>query len=453
MQINMKRVRMLQDGVSKQGPVVYWMSRDQRVHENWALLFAQQLALRERVPLIAVFCLVSDFLYATIRHYGFMLRGLEETMQNLSEKNIPLTVIQGQPGKALPQFLKLHKAGVLVTDFDPLRIKRAWKSEVAAVISVPFFEVDAHNIVPCWHTSSKQEYGAYTIRPKILRALPEFLTSFPKLRRHPFQRSSAPPEMHIVKLLATLDIDRSVNEVGWIHPGEQQAMKVLRRFLRHGLAAYAEARNDPNRNGQSDLSPYLHFGQISAQRIALEVMKAKVSKQSKDAFLEELLVRKELSDNYCFYNSCYDSFEGLPSWAKKTLNEHRRDKRDYQYSLKEFDQGKTHDTLWNAAQMEMRITGKMHGYMRMYWAKKILEWTKTPEKAMEIAVRLNDRYSLDGRDPNGYAGIAWSIGGVHDRAWNNRAVYGKVRYMSYNGCKSKFDVQSYIDNVRGYRHA
>ena len=453
MQINMKRVRMLRDGLPRPGPVVYWMSRDQRAHDNWALLFAQQLALQRKVPLIAVFCLVPEFLNATIRHYGFMLRGLEETMQNLSKENIPLTVIHGQPGKALPRFLKLHRAGILVTDFDPLRIKRTWQAEVASVISLPFYEVDAHNIVPCWHGSSKQEYGAYTIRPKILKALPEFLTPFPKLRIHPFRLSSQPPTANINKLVTTLCIDRSVKEVGWIHPGEKQAIKVLRRFLKHGLAAYAEARNDPNRSGQSGLSPYLHFGQISAQRIATEVMDAKVSKQAKDTFLEELIVRRELSDNYCFYNSCYDSFEGFPSWAKKTLNEHRRDRRDYLYSLKEFEQGQTHDILWNAAQRELRITGKMHGYMRMYWAKKILEWTKTPEKAMAIAVYLNDRYSLDGRDPNGYAGIAWSIGGVHDRAWNTHAVYGKVRYMSYNGCKSKFDVQSYIDNMKGYRHA
>jgi len=185
----------------------------------------------------------------------------------------------------------------------------------------------------------------------------------------------------------------------------------------------------------------------------MEVVDAKVSKQSKDAFREELIVRRELSDNYCFYNSLYDSFEGFPSWAKKTLNEHRRDRRDYQYSRKEFEHGQTHDTLWNAAQMEMNTTGKMHGYMRMYWTKKILEWTESSEQALEVAIYLNDRYSLDGRDPNGYVGIAWSIGGVHDRAWSNRTVYGKIRSMSSHGCRSKFDVPSYIEKVKGCRYA
>jgi len=453
MSVNPKRVRLLKDGVRKRGPIAYWMSRDQRADDNWALLYAQEQALHAKVPLIVVFCLVPEFLNATIRHYGFMLKGIDEAMHSLSKNNIPLMIIHGQPREALPQFLKQHRVSVLVTDFDPLRVKRIWKSEVASVISMPFHEVDAHNIVPCWHGSSKQEYGAYTLRPKILRALPEFLTPLPKLKNHPFRLSSLPPEVHTNNLATTLDIDTSVKEVAWIHPGEKQAMKALRRFLRHGLLAYAEARNDPNFSGQSGLSPYLHFGQISAQRIAMDVMHAKVSKQSKDAFLEELIVRRELSDNYCFYNSVYDSFEGFPSWAKKTLNDHRRDRRDYVYTLKEFEHAETHDTLWNAAQTEMTSVGKMHGYLRMYWAKKILEWTESPEQAMEFAVYLNDRYSLDGRDPNGYAGIAWSIGGVHDRAWGERSIFGKIRFMSYNGCRSKFDVPSYIEKIKRYRHA
>ena len=436
-----------------QGPVVYWMSRDQRAADNWALLFAQELALQAKVPLIVVFCVVPEFLNATLRHYGFMLRGLEETLHILSQKSIPLFIIQGEPVKALPHFLEQHGAGALVTDFDPLRVKRIWKSGVASAISIPFHEVDAHNIVPCWHASSKMEYGAYTLRPKIRRNLPEFLMSFPKLRKHPFRSSSMPSGPHILDLMASLDIDTSVREVSWLRPGEKQALKVLRRFLRNSISEYADARNDPNRKGQSGLSPYLHFGQISAQRVAMEVMAAKAPIHAKDAFLVELIVRRELSDNYCSYNPDYDTFIGFPSWAKKTLNDHRRDRRDYFYTLKEFEHAETHDALWNAAQREMVLTGKMHGYMRMYWAKKILEWARTPEQAMEFAVYLNDRYSLDGRDTNGYAGIAWSIGGVHDRAWGERPVFGKIRYMSYNGCRSKFDVSAYIEKIHGYERS
>jgi len=218
---------------------------------------------------------------------------------------------------------------------------------------------------------------------------------------------------------------------------------MLREFLRERLPWYHEGRNDPMEDAQSNLSPYLHFGHISAQRIVLEVTKHDANRESQEAFLEELIVRRELSDNFCFYNAHYDHFEGFPDWAKKTLNDHRKDTREYVYSLDDFGRGDTHDQLWNAAQREMVRRGKMHGYMRMYWGKKILEWTESPEEAIKIAIYLNDRYELDGRDTNGYAGIAWSIGGVHDRAWPERPIFGKIRYMSYHGCKSKFDVMAY----------
>jgi len=203
-----------------------------------------------------------------------------------------------------------------------------------------------------------------------------------------------------------------------------------------------------NQKGQSNLSPYLHFGQISAQRIALEVRKARLDPEAQKAFLEELIIRRELSDNYCYYNPDYDRPSGFPAWAQKTQATHQDDRREYDYSSEQLEKAQTHDPLWNAAQMEMVHKGKMHGYMRMYWAKKILEWTKSPEEAQRIAITLNDKYELDGRDPNGYTGIAWSIGGVHDRAWGERPVFGKIRYMSYNGSKSKFDVKGYIaDNL------
>ena len=164
--------------------------------------------------------------------------------------------------------------------------------------------------------------------------------------------------------------------------------------------------------------------------------------------LEELVVRRELSDNFCYYNDRYDSVEGFPDCAIQTLRNHREDRRPYAYSLSQLEGAGTHDELWNAAQMEMVKKGKMHGYMRMYWAKKILEWTGSPEEAFEIALYLNNRYELDGRDPNGYAGCAWSIGGVHDRAWFERPLFGKIRYMSYNGCKSKFNVNDYIRQIK-----
>lgn len=441
--MNPKRVRTLKAGNLKKGPVVYWMSRDQRTRDNWALLFSQEMSQREKVPLAVVFCLAPQFLGATFRQYAFMVQGLAEVEQNLVGQNIPFHLLVGSPEVELPQFLEKYGAGCLITDFDPLGLKRQWKEVVAQKLDIPFFEVDAHNIVPCWVASNKQEYGAYTLRPKIWRALPEFLDEFPPLWK---QESSwaEPAPADWQGILAGLSVDRAVPEVSGIKSGERAALAVLKDFLDNKLSDYADVRNDPTREGQSNLSPYLHFGQIAAQRVALDVENSPAGQKAKEAFLEELIVRRELSDNFCYYNPQYDAFAGFPLWARKTLNEHRDDPREYLYTLAQFDQAQTHDNLWNAAQREMVKTGKMHGYLRMYWAKKILEWTPSPEKALKVAIYLNDRYELDGRDPNGYTGIAWSLGGVHDRAWGERKVFGKIRYMSYNGCKSKFDVPTYI---------
>ena len=442
--INEKRVRLLQQGNETNGPVIYWMSRDQRVHDNWALLFAQMKALEKKRPLAVIFNLVPKFLEATIRQYGFMLKGLQQVETELKKFNIPFFIKIGNPEVEIPKLLNELKASILISDFDPLRIKRIWKRDVAKKISIPFYEVDAHNIVPCLFVSNKVEFGAYTIRPKIQKLLPEFMDDFPELIKMKSSELNN-EKINWTEISNSLEINRAVKEVDWLKPGEVNAQITLKAFLENRFDRYAEDRNDPNKNALSNLSPYLHFGQISAQRVALTVEQFYQKSPSASAFLEELIVRRELSDNYCYFNPKYDSFEGFPEWARKTLNEHRKDKREYIYSLEEFEQAKTHEELWNAAQMEMVTTGKMHGYMRMYWAKKILEWSKSPEEALSTAIYLNDKYELDGRDPNGYVGCAWSVGGVHDRAWTERPVFGKIRYMNFNGAKRKFDVQSYID--------
>ena len=447
--MNSNRVRKLNDKDEQSGPVVYWMSRDQRTRDNWALLYAQQLALERKVPLVVAFCLVPQFLEATIRHYGFMLKGLEEVEEDCGRMSIPFFLLRGDPGTEIVKFVKEIHAGALITDFDPLRIKRNWKEHVVRRIQIPLYEVDAHNVVPCRVASDKQEYAAYTIRPKIHRALFEHLEEFPSLRKHPFTMRAAGKKIDWEGVRKSLKVDKSVGEVSWIRPGEKAARRALKGFINSKLEKYDETRNDPTLDGQSDLSPYLHFGQLAPQQAALQVEKAEVPRSCKEAFLEELIVRRELSDNFCLYNQNYDTLKSIPNWAHQTLKEHRKDKRHYMYSLEEFETARTHDDLWNAAQMEMVKRGKMHGYMRMYWAKKILECTTSPEEAVEIAVQLNDKYELDGRDPNGYVGILWSIAGVHDRAWPERPVFGKIRYMSYNGCKSKFDVKGYIEKVKG----
>jgi deoxyribodipyrimidine photo-lyase len=443
-----RRVRVLKESDWRLGPVVLWMSRDQRMNDNWSLLFAQELAIEQKTPLAVIFCLVPQFLNATIRQYGFMIKGLQEVEENLKKKNIPFFLLNGSPEIEIPKFVHRHEIGTIVTDFSPLRINKAWKESLIKNIDIPFYEVDAHNIVPCWIASSKQEYSARTLRDKLHRLLLEFLKDFPSLKKHPYSWTEKINIIDWGKSLKTLDVDLTIQEVEWIKPGERAAYRTMQDFFKNKLPLYDKQRNDPVKDEQSNLSPYLHFGQIAPQRIALEAFKISSMKKSRDAFLEELIVRRELSDNFCFYNSNYDNVEGFPSWAKKTLNEHRNDQRKYLYTLKQFENALTNDDLWNAAQMEMVKKGKMHGYMRMYWAKKILEWTETPEQAMKIAIYLNDRYELDGRDPNGYAGIAWSIGSVHDRAWNERPVFGKIRYMSYNGCKAKFDIKKYIEYVQ-----
>lgn len=442
--MNLKRVREIKPGTAKAGAVIYWMSRDQRVYDNWSLIYAQETALSQKRPLLVIFSLVPSFINASLRQYSFMLRGLIEVERELKDYNIPFYLLQGDPGHTIPAFIKAQNAAILITDFDPLKIKRKWKDEVASQIDIPFFEVDAHNIVPCWVASSKQEFGAYTIRPKIQRLLNEFLEEFPVVKK--MEQDIPPSERNINwhEVASRLDADRSVKEVDWILPGEREALRRFNIFLETKIATYSVTKNDPLKHGQSNLSPYLHFGQISAQRVALNAGHSISDLASTEAFLEELIIRRELSDNFCNYNQDYDSFNGFPDWARETLNRHRDDKREYIYKTDEFEQAATHDELWNAAQKEMTTTGKMFGYMRMYWAKKILEWSRSPEEAIKTAIYLNDKYELDGRDPNGYTGIAWSIGGVHDRAWGERDVFGKIRYMNYEGCKRKFDVKAYI---------
>ena len=444
MEINPKRVRVLRESDTGGKVVLYWMSRDQRVQDNWALLFADEVSRSHGVPLVVAFCLVDDFLGATLRAYDFMLKGLEEVSQSLARKGIPFILLKGDPAAQLPRFIRANDVGWLVTDFDPLRIKRKWKKEVAAATAVTVYEVDAHNIVPCWVASPKQEYGAYTIRPKIHRALPDYLEIFPPIGRKRLAFKGRAAAVKWPAILRGLRVDREVKPVDWLGPGEKAARRALKRFLRAGLEHYPERRNDPSLGGQSDLSPYLHFGQLSAQRVAIEVELSDAPTASKEAFLEELIVRRELSDNFCLYNPHYDGVRGFPGWARKTLAEHRHDPREYTYTLRQLEAALTHDDLWNAAQREMVNRGKMHGYMRMYWAKKILEWTKSVRTAMKFAIGLNDKYELDGRDPNGYTGIAWSMGGVHDRAWGERPVFGKIRYMSYKGMRSKFNIETYI---------
>lgn len=443
-----ERLFVLKKGPRCEGPVLYWMSRDQRARDNWALAAAQELALERKVPLVAAFCLAPSFLGATLRHYGFMLRGLEETAKELETLSIPFFLLRGEPEEEIPRFVTAHGMEAVFTDFDPLRIKQEWQRAVTERLSIPLYEVDSHNVVPCRKASDKREYGAYTIRPKIHRLLPRFLEEMPETVRHPFPWGGDVPAIDWSATLKSLRLDRSVGEVKDFVPGAAAGHIALERFLRERLSRYDGDRNDPTLAGQSNLSPWLHFGQLSPQRVALEASVSGAPEEDRKAFLEELVVRRELADNYCLHTPDYDSFSAFPEWAQKTLDEHRIDERQYLYSPEELEEGTTHDPLWNAAQRQMVFTGKMHGWLRMYWAKKILEWSPSPEEALASSIALNDRYELDGRDPCGYTGIAWSVGGVHDRAWPTHPVYGKIRYMNLNGARRKFDVDAFVESTR-----
>ncbi|KAJ8632248.1 hypothetical protein MRB53_025584 [Persea americana] len=453
------RVRVLKEGDSSgKGPVIYWMFRDQRSRDNWALIHAVDQARRMDTSVAVAFNLFDQFLGAKARQLGFMLRGLKELEQNLNDLEIPFFLFQGEATDNIPKFLNECNASLLVMDFSPLRDVRQWKDEICMKVSesTAVHEVDAHNVVPMWVASSKLEYSAKTIRSKIHKLLPEYLVDFPTLQT-PCREFTArhPTEIDWEKLISdVLRKGAEVPELRWCEPGEKAAMEVLLGskdgFLTARLKNYYNDRNNPLKSkGLSGLSPYFHFGMISTQRCALEARNfRKMHPQSVDTFLEEMIVRRELADNFCYYQPKYDSLEGAWEWARKTLLDHAADKRDNIYTKEQLEKAETADPLWNASQLEMVHHGKMHGFMRMYWAKKILEWTSGPEEALAIAIYLNDKYEIDGRDPNGYVGCMWSICGLHDQGWKERPVFGKIRYMNYAGCKRKFDVEGYIAYVK-----
>ncbi|QSX08858.1 deoxyribodipyrimidine photo-lyase [Alkalibacter rhizosphaerae] len=409
--------------------VVYWMSRDQRAEDNWALLYAQEEAVKRGKTLSVLFVLVENYPSAQTAHWDYLKSGLKRCQKVLHDHNIPFHLLIGDPVDLVPRYVAQTNSCLLVSDFSPLHTSVKWKKDMEDDLGILHMEVDARNIVPCFVASGKKEYGAYTIRPKIHGLLESYLSDFPALLR---QHSKISTLKNLPEASGTLE-----GHTEGVHP-----KRSLKRFLDGGLERY-HLRNDPNAEATTRLSAPLHFGHISSQRIALEVMR---THKPDHGFLEELIIRRELADNFCFYEPNYTKTSAFPPWALETLEKHEKDMRDYLYKPWDLEKARTHDPLWNAAQNQMVHTGYMHGYMRMYWAKKILEWTPNAQSAMDIAIDLNDRYSLDGRDPNGYAGIAWSMGGVHDRAWKERPVFGKIRYMNYNGCKRKFDVNVYIEN-------
>jgi len=425
---------------------LYWMQAAQRVHVNHALEYAVRRANRQDLPLVVLFCLVDDFPEANLRHYHFMLEGLRETQQALEKRSIRMVVRLGRPPALVPELA--GQAAWVVTDTGHLRVQRRWRMEVARRVNCYMVEVETNCIVPVEAASDKENFSAGTLRPRIQGTLDHFLK--PLRQQRPRRSSLSLPLAgldlsDVDKILTPLKLDRSVKPVPGVTGGTKAAQRRLRDFLRHKLVHFHDLRNDPGRPYTSGLSPYLHFGQISPLYLALEARKHGDG-AGLTAFLEELIVRRELAHNFVHYNRHYDRYQGVAAWAQRTLNLHARDKRDPCYGQEVLEQAQTHDPYWNAAQQELLHLGTMHGYMRMYWGKKILEWTADPAQGFVIALALNNKYQLDGRDPNGYAGVAWCFG-QHDRAWAERPVFGKVRYMNANGLKRKFHMEAYVQRI------
>ena len=425
--------------------VLYWMQAAQRAEWNHALEYAVRLANERGKPFLVAFSLTDDFPEANERHYAFMLQGLKETQNALAEQDIQLVILRGSPEQTIPTLAK--QADAVVTDDGYLRVQVQWRRQAAERCDCRVTEVTTNVIVPVETASEKENFSAGTLRPRIHKQLDAFLVP---LKHTKPKMSSLKLDIESIVIsdieaaLKKLKIDDSVKPSSFFTGGTSQAEKRLKKFMREKLKDYDTKRNDPLEDCQSNMSPYLHFGQISPLYIALEIQKAG-SKCEAD-FLEELIVRRELSHNFLYYNPRYDDYNALPPWALRTLNFHAKDKREYVYTQGQFENAETHDPYWNAAQMEMVLTGKMHNYMRMYWGKKILEWTKSPKYAFETALYLNNKYELDGRDPNGFAGVAWCFG-KHDRAWGERPVFGKIRYMNAAGLKRKFNADDYVKKI------
>ncbi len=444
--IQESRIHHLSDGESIGGKyVLYWMQQSQRVSCNHALEFATRKANEYALPLVILFVLTDNYPEANMRHYLFMLQGLAETAEKAGEKGALFTLRMGDPPE---EVLRLTGNSVLtVVDRGYLRHQVEWRRRVADKISGSLIQVETDAIIPVNLVMEKEAYSAAVLRRRIEPLLHAFLLSLDESR---VKNRNIPPGVEVWdrKMVRSLEdrlqCDRTLTQSPVFRGGEEEAVRLLDHFIERKLDRYNELRNQPDLDYQSRLSPYLHFGQISPLMAAQQVLKYPT--EGTDAFIEELVVRRELSLNFVTFNGEYDSFSGLPDWARRTLQVHGRDRREYIYEMDRWLGGNTHDSYWNAAQTELEITGSMHNYMRMYWGKKILEWSRTPEEAFNTTLYLNNRFALDGRDPNSFAGVAWCFG-KHDRPWKERTVFGKVRYMNDRGLERKFNMKGYLDKI------
>jgi deoxyribodipyrimidine photo-lyase len=436
--------------------VVYWMQRAQRGVDNHAVNLAVDVANELGLPLVVYFAGISNFPHANLRHYVFLQQGLKDIEEDLAKRNVSF-VMRRAPHESHERLLADVGAAMCIGDENPMREPERWRAELAKKLEIPFWTVDTDVVVPS-KLVEKAQYGAYTIRPRLYKLLPEYLVPYENPHaKHEWKR---PKGFHADSLTEDMtagwkDLDRSVGPVEAWQGGTHAGLKRLRHFCAKLLKDYDTARDKPEMDGSSAMSPYLHYGHVGPQTIALAVAEAAkgdaAMAKSKESYFNELIVWRELAVNFVRYTANYDSWECAEKWAKESIAEHAKDEREHLYSLAKLERAETFDELWNAAQIQMVEHGWMHNRMRMYWAKKILEWTPDVATAVKYAIHLNDKYFLDGRDPNGYAGVAWSMVGKFDRPWFDRPIFGKIRYMSGASTGSKFDSKTYIRQMQSLR--
>jgi deoxyribodipyrimidine photo-lyase len=444
------RVRKLNDREPRENAryVLYWAQMNRRVESNHALAFAADLANQRGLPLLFYEGLTCTYPYASDRFHTFLLEAVPETAKRAAALGLGYVFhLRKRRADANDTLYRLAaEAAAVVTDDYPTFIAADHNRRVPSKIDVPYYVVDSSCIVPMAHFN-KQEYAAYTIRPKIHKVLAEHMRPVPPIRLK--QKWTGPvtcdvTDENIPALVASCEIDHSIPASEDFRGGRIAAERRLAHFLEHNLGRYAKTSNQPSERSTSGMSPYLHFGHISALEIALA---AQQHTPVPVEFLEELIVRRELAFNFARFGPDPTTLDALPDWARATLRKHDADQRDWIYTREQFERAETHDPLWNATQREMLRDGKIHGYYRMYWGKKIIEWSPTHQDALDAMIYLHDKYALDGRDPNTYTNILWCFG-LHDRPWAERPVFGMIRYMSLDGMKRKTDIDAYI-NPRG----
>ena len=451
-----ERISALNQASEQRGDyVLYWMQQSQRAVHNPALEVAVAAANRLQLPLLVAFGLTDALPGAAARHYNFMLQGLTETAQQLRERGIAFVMRRGAPHDVALQLAA--RAALVVCDQGYLRRQKQWRAHVAAHAGRRVLAVEGDVVVPSMLASPQREIGARTLRRKLQPLRERFMVA---LRRQPLQVSAerlrvqgdADPAQG-TQLLRRLSIDRAVAPVDrFFRGGHAQARARLRSFVTRHLPRYVAARSELGTPHVSTLSPYLHFGQISPVEIALAVRAAQAPAADCASFLEELIVRRELAVNFVNTTTAYDCYESLPDWARRSLALHARDPREHCYSYEELAAAGTHDPYWNAAMQEMLATGFMHNHMRMYWGKKVLEWSASPEEGYAHLLRLNNTYFLDGRDASSFANVGW-VFGLHDRPWPERPVFGHVRCMNAAGLRRKTDIEAYVARVEALRAA